>query len=232
MDKMRTILDRQLYAGRIYAKTHIFEERVKTAQKNIETMLGRTSKSYVALSWGKHSVTMARLVYSVDPSVLFVHWTGPDANYISNFDQTRDRFLSKWPTNYLELSEGPLGRLDLAIKEFVGTHDVDGVFVGLCAYESRGRRKTLQMSSGDNIFRYKSGLLRCCPIANWTQDDVAGYLAVHTLPLLNTYHRYGLEARTSVGCDPGSHAERGIDMVSRSNEEKIRARWREVEGWR
>src|SRR3990167_10571060 len=226
MGKLMGILERQLYEGLIYAKMPIFQEKAEKAKKSIEAMLSRAERSYVALSWGKHSIVMAHQVYCVDPSVLMVHWSGPDANIIADFDHVRDRFLSSFSLDYLELSEGPLGRLRKAVKDFISSHNVNGVFLGLCAYESKGRKITARRSDADNLFVYSSGLIRCCPIISWTQDDVAAYIALHNLPLLSTYHRYGLEARTRVGVTPGFHSENGIDMISRAKQEIIKARWR------
>ena len=222
------ILERQLYEGLIYSRLPTFKAKIETARRNIETMLSQADRSYVALSWGKHSIVMAHMVFSIDPSVLFVHWSGPDANLIADFDQVRDTFLASFPLNYLELSEGEFGRLSLAVKEFVKTHDMNGVFLGLCAYESKGRKITIRSSDTENIFVYKTGMSRCCPIGKWVQDDVAAYISLHGLPLLSTYHRYGLDARTSVGVTPGYHSERGIDMISSTKQEAIHRRWRKV----
>ena len=223
------LLNKQLAAGKIYMGLPQYIRKVDKARNDIIAMLSRCEKNYVALSWGKQSIVLAHQVYSVSEDIPCVHWTGPDAQLIADFNSVRDQFLSRWGIKYLEFSEGPMGDLMGAIDKFVYKYKMQGVFLGLSAYESKGRKHTLRKNDSDNIYAYASGMFRCCPLADWTAHDLAAYITSHDLPLLSTYHRYGLDARTSVGVTPGSHAERGIDLLKSENQAKIRNRWRLME---
>ena len=215
----------------MYARLPQYIRKENKAKSDIAAMLRKCEKTYVALSWGKQSIICAHMAYNVSKDILCVHWTGPDAQLIADFDNTRDLFLNRWPVKYIELSEGHEGKLMAAIKEFVSNHKMEGVILGLAKCESKGRRHTLRKNDKQNIYTYASGVCqyRCCPLADWTNEDLAAYISKHNIPLLSTYRRYGLDVRTSVGVTPGSHAEQGIDLLSSENASKIRNRFKQME---
>lgn len=102
---------------------------------------------------------------------------------------------SSWGWNRV-VDEGD-GELDrLADRE-----EYDGWFWGLAKEESQVRAMTLAKTwdgqPHPTIFRYTDGRYRCCPLANWHVPDLAAYIAEHDLPMLRTYHREGLDARTT-----------------------------------
>jgi len=118
-------------------------------------------------------------------------------------------------------------KLREAIEEFETTNNFQGAFIGLCAYESKGRTYTIKNSDRNNIFIRKEGKARSCPLGYWTQDDITAYLAVHQLPLLSPYHKFGLEIRTSTGSRKGSYTERAVDFMNSINAAEMRKRWEE-----
>jgi len=218
-------LKEQLLEGKLYSKTPYWGNTLAKAKSDVRAMLARTESPYLALSWGKQSIVMAHLVFSIEQKILCVHWTGPDAELIANFQKTSETFLSRWPLNYLELQRSE--KLRDAIEEYKKRTHPDGVFIGLSAFESRARRITTRIADGNNIYRYSDGMLRCCPLAKWKLLELATYIAEYEIPLLNTYERFGLDVRTSTGCREGGRTEHAIDFMTRSNSEKMRKIWRE-----
>lgn len=79
--------------------------------------------------------------------------------------------------------------------------DWDGWYWGLAKDESKPRRMTLSYrwdgQPHPTIFRYVDGKYRCCPIMNWTVKELAAYIATHDIPVLEEYHRLGLQSRTT-----------------------------------
>lgn len=222
-------LKQQLSEGRLYSLTPHWRAKRDKAINDIAAMLRRCKRPYLALSWGKQSIVMAHMAWSLSPDVLCVHWTGPDAELIANFNSVSAEFLRRWPLNYLEIMRGE--KLGVAVRDFVRQYSPDGVLVGISAFESRDRRITLRAGDTDNIFRYRSGvrsgMLRCCPLANWEIIELAAYISEHDIPLLNTYHRFGLAARTSTACNEHGRTAGAINYMTRANAGEMRKRWRE-----
>jgi hypothetical protein len=158
---------------------------------------------------------MAHLVFTVAPDTRMVHWSNPDAELIADFAATRDAFLSRWPVHYEEFAEGDTD-LPGNGRRYLSEHNMTGVFMGLAADESKGRNQSLR-GGRKTIMQYADGSWRCCPVAAWRQQDLAAYIAMHDLPLLSAYRRYGLGVRTATGVTPGTHAERGIDYLNSTN---------------
>lgn len=222
------MLNQQIAEGRLYSLTPYWRAVKAKALNDIAAMLKRCERPYVALSWGKQSIVLAHMVWSVSPETLCVHWTGPDAELIGNFKEVSAEFLRRWRLNYLELPRRE--KLAGAVQSFVEMHDPDGVFVGLSAFESRDRKLTLRAGDCDNIFDYRSGfragMLRCCPLATWKIIELAAYVSEFNIPLLNTYHRFGLEVRTSTACNEGGRTAGAINFMTRANAGEMRNRWR------
>lgn len=87
------------------------------------------------------------------------------------------------------------------LHNLVRREEYDGWYWGLAKEESIARAYTLSAKwdgqPHPSIFRYTDGKYRCCPLMHWHVDDLAAYIAQHDLPMLSTYHREGLGARTT-----------------------------------
>ena len=219
-----SLLDKQLKDGLLWAKLPQFKRLVSLSRQCVEMMLRDYQDSYVSNSWGKQSIVMAHLVWSVNPKVPNVHFTGEDAEIISNFSEVRDEFLSRMHIPYIERKRET--HLREAIEAYNSDVNPQGYFVGLCAYESKGRTRSIE-NSRNQILMLKNGVARCTPIGWWTQEDLAAYIATYELPMLNTYHRYGLEARTSTGARHDSFTERAVDYLPSSKADILRKRMEE-----
>ncbi|QNB44860.1 phosphoadenosine phosphosulfate reductase family protein [Thermanaerosceptrum fracticalcis] len=79
--------------------------------------------------------------------------------------------------------------------------------MGLRAEESRPRRISLYTRQDKGLppfcHRYTTGkrrnMIRCCPLAQWTTEDVGGYILQHGIPFLDWYalHDEGFKERTT-----------------------------------
>lgn len=218
-----SILDVQLKQGLVYSGLPQFKNKVEYAKRDIVAMLDKFPRSYVSVSWGKQSIILAHLVWCIDKTIPAVHWGGEDSDLIGDFENVKQQFLSRYPMEYVEMIRET--KLREAILEFEKVNSYQGAFIGLCAYESKGRTYTIKNSNWNNIFIRKDGTARSCPLGLWTQDDIAAYLAINQLPLLSPYHRFGLDIRTSTGSRKGSYTERAVDFMNSINAAEMRRRW-------
>lgn len=87
------------------------------------------------------------------------------------------------------------------LQTMVNRDDYDGWLWGLAKEESRARRFTLSRrwpgQPHPTIYRYTDDKYRCCPLAEWSGNDLAAYIAEYDLPLLDAYRQWGLAARTT-----------------------------------
>lgn len=213
-------LESELKQGAIWAKMPPYKRLERDTLRSVEKMLSECPDSYVSNSWGKQSVVMAHLVWRVNSAVPNVHFTGDDAGLIADFSNVKRTFLARFSVTYIERVRAL--KLRDAIRQYNEETNPQGVFVGLCAYESKGRTKTIE-SSRDSILVMKHDPIRCTPLGWWKQEDLAAYIAKYDIPLLDTYHRFGLEARTSTGAKFGSFTERALDYLPSSRAAKLRA---------
>ncbi len=205
------IIAQQLKEGKLLSALPQFKAKEEKARSDIVAMINATNNPYCSCSWGKQSIVLSHLVWSVDPTIKIVHFTGDDAELIGDFDNVRDTFLKEYEAPYEEVRRGVHFRD--AVKSFNAQSGHDGVFVGLAEEESRGRRITCRNANSQNILDCL-GMKRSTPLARWTVNDLAAYIAIHNLPLLSTYVKYGLDVRTSTGCRAGSYTEGAVDYIS------------------
>lgn len=197
-----------------------FRKKENKAISDIIAALYRR-KGYVSLSWGKQSTVLAHMVYSVSQYTPCVFWKNPTSDILNNFNEVRDLFLSRWQLNYIEYQDGDTDLVGNGNK-FLENNGLQVVFMGLVSSESKARKFTLGKADENNCFHYSNGKIRCCPLKNWSNQDIAAYIAKYKLPFLKTYAKFGFDARTSAGVTPGSHAEKGMDILSRSKQQKIK----------
>lgn len=215
------IFDQQIKEGRLWATLPQFKCKVLNAKRDIEAMLSLCPNSYVALSWGKQSSVLMHLVFSIVPNIVGVFWRGPESEIIANFNEVKEKFISKWPIKYCE--EYCEQDFKKAAREFPMMNNFSGVFIGIVKIESKGRKYTLGKGDKNNIFRYKTGVYRCCPLSDWNNLDIAAYVAVNDIPMLYTYHRFGFDVRTSARIKMGgkSFTERGFDLLTTKKQEEL-----------
>jgi 3'-phosphoadenosine 5'-phosphosulfate sulfotransferase (PAPS reductase)/FAD synthetase len=82
-----------------------------------------------------------------------------------------------------------------ASRCFMGEHGIANMFLGLCKDESRARR--IHLSMRGQIYKTKlTDGWTCCPLANWTADDIWAYIVSRDLPYLAVYDIPFFDRRT------------------------------------
>jgi 3'-phosphoadenosine 5'-phosphosulfate sulfotransferase (PAPS reductase)/FAD synthetase len=185
----------------LYATLRSHQARVGQARGIISRALAQCHAPYVACSFGKDSAVLLHLVLSVAGSAdaRFLAWANETCN-LDTYDQVIDawthREAQRLRLTVVELERETLtARVARRFDALAEVQPSDAVFIGLRAEESRGRRMTLRTHGP--IYRMASGMLRICPLAWWSTDDIGAYIVTHDLPMLQTYHDEGMDARTS-----------------------------------
>lgn len=220
------VLEKQLAEGKLLMLLPQFKRKEAKALADIAKMIVLHPQTYLSLSWGKQSIILAHMAWQLRCNIPIVFFDEPDTDIIANFQEVQNQFLEVWNINYRQINDGQESPRRSG-KKFAAENDLDGVVMGLAAHESRARNYTLSKNDRNNIFAYANGNYRCCPLAQWTIKDYAAYIAKYDIPLLSTYHKYGLEARTSAGITPGKTSYMGRDFLNSSDQAELDKRWKE-----
>lgn len=164
----------------------------------IKESLSKVSNPYVACSFGKDSSVMLHLVRTLAPDMPIKFVTHPETRLLGNYDE----ILSWWQGAniqeiYLHRDHAKETRGNTQ-RDALEQGENDSFFVGLRADESKGRALTLK-THGMFHKQKRTGKIRICPVAWWSEKDVIAYTHVHGIPLLKKYHEAGTDARTTTG---------------------------------
>jgi 3'-phosphoadenosine 5'-phosphosulfate sulfotransferase (PAPS reductase)/FAD synthetase len=212
------IFENQLREGKILALLPEHKKKVAKAYADIEKMLALCRSPYVSLSWGKQSICLMHMVYGIAPDVPGLFFREHETHLIADFDDVIKRFRARWHIIYFDVMLNKPSH-QAAADEWESKNKKDGVFIGFVQHESRARMFTLSKSDKHNIFTYKDGFRRCCPLRLWSDMDIAAYVAHHEIPMLSLYRKFGFGIRTSAGIEMGTaekpdHSEVGFDNMT------------------
>jgi phosphoadenosine phosphosulfate reductase len=232
-----------------------FAMKHAAALQTVTKALKRSKRPYIAFSGGKDSMAVLTLVHTVNPNVP-LHWSDDELEYdetVAVMTQIKeiagDQLVIShgWATHagwFRPWRDEPYWRDPLPGTLFAGmdsddwmaTRGHDMVFTGLRKDESGARRDFLaavQEVKGSPIYRVNHGTgQRCCPLADWTTDDVFALLAITGMPINPVYAI--LEAagvsrgRSRVGplpLTPRDHLVRGWDGLIDRLETRYGRRW-------
>lgn len=211
------MLNSELYLLR--TRLPIYRRRVAQALEIIQGALKYMRNPYVAFSCGKDSSVLAHLVLSVRPGTPLRFLSSGETRLVHNVDDVLeffrrmggdiqeiniDRVFSPEWINATWDEQRKAGNKDL---ELLNDPKYDGIFMGLRAEESRPRRISLYTRQDKDLppfcHKYTTGkrlnMIRCCPLAQWTTEDVGGYILQHGIPYLDWYalHEEGFKERTT-----------------------------------
>lgn len=228
------IYEDQIEAGRYYAQTSRYRQKLTFALDGIEAMLELADRRYVSVSFGKQSLCLAHMIYNRAPSTPMHFLASEETWEIDDYREVIDTFTARHPINltihqtrhfFTEphrtwKESRDAGENDL--QEMCNREEWDGWFWGLAKEESRGRKITLSKrwdgQPHPTIYRYADGKFRCCPLANWTIKEIAAYVATHNLHLLWTYRRFGLEMRTTARITRNNAEMAGMAYLKEKNQ--------------
>lgn len=194
-------------------------ERVHYASERFQAVLWRslaitqraldTSKRpYVAFSGGKDSLALMIMVGLTAPEVPLV-WGDDELEYPETVEYmtllqgldagqliitTSTAEHAGWFTPWIDepyWREPLMGTLNSGVPpdEWMAEQGYDLTFTGIRMAENRRRRDWLVQSGAD--YRVNTGTgRRCCPLKDWTEDDVWALIAHHRVPYNAAYDVY------------------------------------------
>jgi 3'-phosphoadenosine 5'-phosphosulfate sulfotransferase (PAPS reductase)/FAD synthetase len=193
------------------------EKLVAGAHRTIGEMFEVCPDAYIALSGGKDSTVLTRLVLDVNPDALVVHSYHPD-NETPEAERIVDALRDLWGFELVRADAPSLIEMyaELGVPETLEanqrfdrkyvqrlrrTHDHlgGGTFLGLRADESRGRAWNRRRRG--LLYRYDETRWHCCPLGDWRVEDVWSFIVLHRLPYADIYDnpRAGGWRRARVG---------------------------------
>jgi 3'-phosphoadenosine 5'-phosphosulfate sulfotransferase (PAPS reductase)/FAD synthetase len=212
-------------------RTHAY--RVDAARRAIGNMASRSPAAYVAWSAGKDSTALAHLAASEGARAAMsvkddLDFPGEEAyvlKYAAEWGISLDiarppGSLQVWLAEHAPRANDDLhGRASAfsrwafydVVAAYRDAHGVPGVYLGMRAEESAGRR--LNRMSRGLLYEKADGEVVCTPIADWRGIDVYAYLLSRGIELLPVYRCIRLHERPDLVRKswwlPGTHSARG-----------------------
>lgn len=192
------------------------QKRIQESLDIISQIMTIAQRPYIACSFGKDSSVMAHLILSYYPNVPLRFLSSGETRIIHpNLDEVMDYFR-KMGAEIIEINidrvfseewkdatwyeQRQAGHNDFK-KHLSDSGGYDCVFMGLRAEESKRREMSLlRHTPGLPRFCYQykgKNLIRCCPMARWTTEDIGAYILEHNIPYLKWYDHTGFEGRTT-----------------------------------
>lgn len=184
-----------------------FVRKVSASVDVVRKALKRSKRPYVAFSGGKDSLCVLALVEAIRPDIT-IAWTDDELEYPETVEYQRsvqeqygDQYVvtlgrsehAGWfrPWTDQPYWRDPLPgshRKTIPQDDWMAARGHDLTFTGVRAAESNARRMWLEDSGP--LYRVNSGTgRRCCPLWDWTDDDVWALIAVEGLPVNPVYQR-------------------------------------------
>lgn len=185
-----------------------FRRKLDAAAAIVGEALKHAKRPYVAFSGGKDSLATMAVVHLIRPDVPLA-WSDDELEYPETVDYMQViadlagpqlRITAGWtehagwfrPWRDRPFWRGPLpGTLSIAQPQddWMALQGYDLTFTGLRMDENRRRRDWLAQVGP--LYHVKDGTqTRCCPIWDWTADDVWALIVGMKLPYNAAYDRY------------------------------------------
>jgi phosphoadenosine phosphosulfate reductase len=209
----------------LHAKTTEFISTVSTAHSLIKDALDHMNNPYLSFSGGKDSTVMLHMVLKHKPDIPVVYWNA-DASY-PDTEKFIQKIVKEWNLNFINAKTEPIlsifkeyginhpsieqktmiATVYRPIKKLIKEHYFDGVFVGLRAEESSGRRKLIK-NRGQLFYNKSQQVMECLPIAHFKTQDIWSYITAYNLPYNKVYDHTKLchrnDIRVSYWCGESS----------------------------
>ena len=187
----------------LHARTPGYRRRLALATARVKHMLASVDSPYIAFSGGKDSHCVLALVREQTSEVPAVYFDA-DCAYpavLALLEKTERvikhpasepflRTLTRLGLSHPQLeAETMRTTVYEPIKTLIARYRFDGVFYGLRAEESAGRRRHALVKGSQ--FTYKNserGREACQPIWDWTYLDVWAFITAKMLPYCDTYN--------------------------------------------
>lgn len=191
-----------------------FQARLITAMAVVRNALNTARNPYIAISGGKDSLVVAALAEAVAGDTVTLHWTDDELEYPETLQwmewakrEAGDRLIvtlgrsehAGWftPWRSKPFWRDPLPgsqRKTISADNWMARRGHDLTLLGTRAGESNQRRTWLLHVRAEHgpagIYPVSGGTgRRCCPIWDWTDDDVWALIAGWQLPYNTAYDR-------------------------------------------
>lgn len=199
----------------LHAKTIEFILKVNEAHNVICEALTHMKHPYLSFSGGKDSTVMLHMVLKHKPDIPVIYWDA-DASY-PDTEKFIEKVVKEWKLNFIRRKTEPIlsifrkygvthpqteqktmiATVYNPIKKLMKEHDFDGVFVGLRAQESKGRRNLIDNRS--QLFYNKSQkVMECLPVAHFTVQDIWAYITANNSPYNTIYDKTAMCPRNDI----------------------------------
>lgn len=197
---------------------NVHKTKIKQIEKIIAEGLETMQSPYLSLSWGKDSSLLMWFVRQQKQDIPCVYINSGYA--LPDTYTYRDMMLDKYDINYIEIknevdyielckkqglpherSEYEQNQAVKALKKnqadgIAAKYGFDGCFWGIRAEEAI--KRTWMIKHNGTLFKSKSGLYRCSPIAYLTTDDVFDIASHIDLPLNTIYTKTQFTKRNKI----------------------------------
>ena len=171
-----------------------FQRLLARTQRIIDAMLDVSRTPYVAFSAGKDSSVLLALVRAARPDVIAIYtddeWRLPETDELLAATPNLRRVArpvahTEWFTAH---ADGPPADAEWLedVPAWGRGLGYDGAFVGLRAEESRARRVLLH-SRGPLFWNARRHSWQCCPLRDWTTQDIWAYIQAWDVPYNRAY---------------------------------------------
>lgn len=198
--------------GQVLFASSAFQRKLTRALATITVALGRAKTPVIAYTSGKDSMAVLALVQRLAPATPAA-WSDDELEYpetVAHMALLRqvagDQLIMTsgasqhagwfWPWRDKPSFREPLPgmrRIKAEQDDYLRTKGFDLTFLGLREEESQVRREWLRqarLEHGLPLYPVKSGTgWRCCPIADWSADEVHALLVGWGLPINPVYDR-------------------------------------------
>jgi len=193
--------------GTIHAQSAAFRSKRDAALTLVARALRSCRRPYIAFSTGKDSVALTGLVHHLNPDVQLV-WSDDELELpetVAYMDRLRAIAGSQlictlgWARHagwFDPWSDQPFWRdplpgtlcIEQDVDDWQAGGGYDLTFTGLRMSENRRRRDWLVQAGP--LYHVRTGTgLRCCPLWDWTEDDVWALIATWRLAYNRAYDR-------------------------------------------
>jgi 3'-phosphoadenosine 5'-phosphosulfate sulfotransferase (PAPS reductase)/FAD synthetase len=215
----------------------LLKHRINESKKIINQMLSICKNPYIALSFGKDSIVMMDLIYSIAPETPCLFLKSSESYLMYNYEEIIEKYKISHNLNLNIIETDRLGENDndweksrkKGNKDFklIDCNDFDAVFMGLRIEESKQRRISLIQKKnneiGKRIMQYKSGdrkgRFRCCPVADWKGYEIEIYCKEKGLQLLDIYEQFGHRIRTTARLTGNAVRSNALDWIKMNKPE-------------
>lgn len=187
----------------LHSKLTTFIKKVQRTKQIIKKALDMMKKPYVAFSTGKDSTVLLDLTRTINPNIPAVYFDA-DAAYPESFEMLETipnliKFKTepilatfrKWGILHLNIEDKTMeSTVYRPIKALLAKYHFDGVFLGLRAEESYGRKKLAQ-TKGTLFWQKRESIWECIPLAWWTYRDIWAYIFSNNLNYNKIYDKMG-----------------------------------------